>query len=198
MRAALARAHCEKRRTYHVRTYLRSLVPSWKRVRKIRLVNFINILGLHLLFIVYRTCTCVIPRCCLITRIVRSNDLQLHHYFSVINCAVMTSHCCLICGKKALPLSRRIIDPPSPGIHGVRDFFVRFVKPGFVFPALASGNRCQYWKSLCRSAALEVLGQHRELSISVCHSQVVPDDITLLTKRKLNSLQFHWQSEIPS
>ena len=123
-----------------------SLVPSRKRVRKIRLVTFSNILGLHLLFIVYQTCTCVIPRCCLITR---SNDLQLHHYFSVINCAVMTSHCCLICGKKALPLSRRIIDPPSPGIHGVRDFFVRFVKPGFVFPALASGNRCQYWKSLC-------------------------------------------------
>ena len=113
-------------------------MPSRKRVRKIRLVTFSNILGLHLLFIVYQTCTCVIPRCCLITHIVRSIDLQLHHYFSAILklCSDDYSHCCLICGKKALPLSRRIIDPPSPGIHGVRDFFVRFVKPGFVFPGL--------------------------------------------------------------
>ena len=41
---------------------------------------------------------------------------------------------CLVCGRVAPPLSRRTIHPPLSGSHGIREFFVRFVKPGFAFP----------------------------------------------------------------
>ena len=39
---------------------------------------------------------------------------------------------CLVCGKELLPYKRRIL---YPGFHAGQDFFLRFVKPSFVFPS---------------------------------------------------------------
>ena len=39
---------------------------------------------------------------------------------------------CLVCGKELLPYKRRVL---YPGFHARQDFFLRFVKPSFVFPS---------------------------------------------------------------
>ena len=54
------------------------------------------------------------------------------HYFEVPG---RIDHC-LVCGKEAMPLSIRTIHSllSGPGVHGIQAFFVRFVKPGFMFP----------------------------------------------------------------
>ncbi len=49
------------------------------------------------------------------------------------------------------PLSRRTIHQPGSGStsHGVREFFVRFVKPSFVFPAPSDGKLLFVCKKPC-------------------------------------------------
>ena len=39
---------------------------------------------------------------------------------------------CLVCGKELLPYKRRVL---CPVCHAGQDFFLRFVKPSFVFPS---------------------------------------------------------------
>ncbi len=41
---------------------------------------------------------------------------------------------CLVCGKPAPPMARRMIHPPSPSNRAARNFYSRFINPSFVFP----------------------------------------------------------------
>ena len=59
---------------------------------------------------------------------------------------------CLVCGKVAPPLSRRTIHAPLSGSHGIQEFFVRFVKPGFAFP---DGQ----WLFVCKKPCFSKLEQ---------------------------------------